>query len=52
MSKKNGSWMYMKYQVKKFQCKKCGITFDIESDFSIANQDYCSDCKLKKGDDK
>jgi len=36
------------YQVKKFKCKKCLIEFDVESDSSIKDQDYCNECNKDK----
>jgi len=38
------------YQTRRFQCKKCGITFEVHSDSKIPEQKLCSDCS--KGDKK
>ena len=38
------------YTVKQFTCKKCGVTYVIESDSKIADIGKCSQCQLKKGE--
>lgn len=40
--------MQYKYQTKKFVCPKCGITYVVESDNDIKDQDKCPGCKNKK----
>ena len=37
----------LQYQSKVFQCRKCGITFEVYSDSAIARQELCEECKLK-----
>lgn len=40
----------MKYQTKKFKCKKCGIEYVIETDGECKDPGCCSECKNKKGE--
>jgi len=39
-----------RYQTRQFTCKKCGVTFEVYSDSAILSQQFCNECKLKKGD--
>jgi hypothetical protein len=46
---KNGELnMEYKLQSKVFVCKKCKISFDIQSDSKIEEQKLCSQCKREK----
>ena len=38
----------MKYQAKKFKCKKCGIEYVIETDGEAKDSGYCSECQKQK----
>ena len=38
----------MKYQIKPFKCKKCGIEYVIETDGEAKDSGYCSECQKQK----
>ena len=45
--------MQYEYQTKEFKCKKCGITFVVNTDYSVTTRDnkLCESC-IQQSDDK